>query len=66
MLNTKMHYVQHPRQAENSLVYSKCEEKIEQGILSRVEKPKLVDMSVGDSSVREMFCDQFDEVQNFQ
>ena len=22
-LNTEMHYVQHPRQAENSLVYSK-------------------------------------------
>ena len=65
VLNTKMHYVQHPRQAENSLVYSKCEDKIEQGILNKVEKPELVDMSVGDSSVREMFCDQFEGVQNF-
>ena len=65
MFNTKMHYVQHPRQAENSLVYSKCEDKVEQGILNKVEKPELVDMSVGDSSVREMFCDQFEEVQNF-
>ena len=65
VLNTKMHYVQHPRQAENSLVYSKCEDKIEQGILDKVAKPGLVDMSVGDKSVKEMFCDQFEEVQNF-
>ena len=65
VLNTKMHYVQHPRQAENSLVYSKCEDKIEQGILNKIEKPELVDMSVEDNSVRERFCDQFEEVQNF-
>ena len=65
VLNTKMHYVQHPRQVENSLVYSKCEDKIEQGILNKVVKPELVDMSVGDSSVRDMFCDQFEEVQIF-
>ena len=65
VLNTKMHYVQHPRQAENSLVYSKCEDKIEQGILDKVAKPELVDMSVGDKSVKEVFCDQFEEVQNF-
>ena len=62
VLNTKMHYVQHPRQAENSLVYSKCEDKIEQGILDKVAKPELVDMSVGDKSVKEVFCDQFEEV----
>ena len=65
VLNTKMHYVQHPRQAENSLVYSKCEDKIEQGILDKVAKPELVDMSVEDKSVKEVFCDQFEEVQNF-
>ena len=64
VLNTKMHYVQHPRQAENSLVYSKCEDKIEQGILDKVAKPELVDMSVEDNSVKEIFCDQFEEVQN--
>ena len=65
VLNTKMHYVQHPRQAENSLVYSTCEDKIEQGILDKVAKPELVDMSVEDKSVKEVFCDQFEEVQNF-
>ena len=65
VLNTKMHYVQHPRQAENSLVYSKCEDEIEQGILDKVAKPELVDMSIGDNSVKEVFCDQFEEVQNF-
>ena len=65
VLNTKMHYVQHPRQAENSLLYSKCEDKIEQGILDKVAKPELVDMSVGENSVKEVFCDQFEEVQNF-
>ena len=65
VLNTKMHYVQHPRQAEHSLVYSNCEDKIEQGILNKIEKPELVNMSVEDNSVREMFCDQFEEVQNF-
>ena len=44
------------------MVYSKCEDKIEQGILDKVAKPELVDMSVGDNSVKEVFCDQFEEV----
>ena len=46
-------------------VYSKCEDKIEQGILDKVAKPELVDMFVGDKSIKEVFCDQFEEVQNF-
>ena len=53
VLNTKNALCpKHPRQAENSLVYSKCEDKIEQGILDKVAKPELVDMSVEDKSVK--------------
>ena len=35
VFNTKMHYVTHPKQSGNNLVFNKCEEKIEQGILGK-------------------------------
>ena len=59
VMNTKMHYVTHPKWSGNSLVFNKCEEKVEQGILGSGDKSKFLELAESDASVKETFCDQF-------
>ena len=65
VFNTKMHYVTHPTQSGNSLVFNKCEEKVEQGILGKTDGPDLLELAESEETVKLVFSDQFDEVQNF-
>ena len=65
VFNTKMHYVTHPKQSGNSLVFNKCEEKVEQGILGKTDGPDLLELAESEETVKLVFNDQFDEVQNF-
>ena len=46
-------------------MFNKCEDKIEQGILDKVGKSGLVPLVEEEESVKETFCDQFEEVQIF-
>ena len=64
VLNTQMHYVTHPNQSGNELVFSKCEDKIEQEILGKTDRPDLLALAESDESVKKVFCDQFEDVQN--
>ena len=65
VFNTKMHYVTHPTQSGSSLVFNRCEEKIEQGILGKTDGPDLLELAESEETVKLVFNDQFDEVQNF-
>ena len=65
VFNTRMHYVTQPQQSGNSLVFNKCEEKVEQGILGKTDEPNLLELAESEEAVKVVFTDQFDEVQNF-
>ena len=62
VFGTQMHYVNHPSQNQSGLLLNKCENKIEQGILNKVDSPQMMKLVEADQKLIENFTDRFEEV----
>ena len=62
VLGTQMHYVQHPHSGNGGLILNQCESKVENEILNRIENPENLSLQGENGTIKETFCDQFEDV----